>query len=406
LPTAIASSVQSSPLTETGDNKAVLQAFLDSLPPGAVVQMPPGSWRVDTPLRINKTVTIQGPATIYSDAANFARGVVIVGEYNTTTKVNDVNFYDLTFSQQADGSNTRTCLEVMGDRLNCFRCTFANCQFEGVVVHGNCSDPTFTDCVGLNCGKGGPAYPLPTAAFNSHAARTLYLRCRSTNSGQGYEMSGNGTVADNCIAETDMPAIGYGFNIGSANWGVYNVTIKNSRTYGYRSAITVGNGNGRLCRVNILNNVIDGGAIEFVGGKMTNLVPGNPFEGPDLYGSAIEGNTIIQRGETYGTITYNGYYGQEQTRENLSIRRNTIVAIAQSPSTPFVQAAGTIVANVWLEDNVICESDSAPSRGDFAAFTANGHSPVAGYPNLVVNRNVAKKKDGSTRPFVTKLEGQ
>lgn len=394
-------------LSSTADNAPTLQAAIDGAVSGATITLPPGEWMLNSPLRINKSIKMASTGCkLIGNVSGWQRGVVIVGDYNTNVKVNGVKFTGITFDQRSTGPNTRTCLEVMGDGLVCTRCGFVGCQYEGVVVHGPCVDPTFTDCWAEGVGFGGEAYPLPLAGFNSHAARTKYIRCVVKDCGQGFEMSGNGTIADGCTIRRVVRPIAYGFNVGSAAWGIHHVTVRNCKTFGVPAAVAVGNGIGRCSRVDVLNNVFDDGAVTFFGGKEINAVPGNPFEGPDLYGSRIEDNTFIVRSELYGVVTYNTYYGAVYGRENLSIKRNKIFSLFQSPSTPLFQFCGTISGKVVLDGNIVFESDAAPSRGDAAIFTINGNAPLPTASWLKVGENIARNKAGEDRPFVVKIEGQ
>jgi hypothetical protein len=404
------------------DNAPVINAFLDSLPEGATANLPAGTWPINSGLQINKTRRLRGAgmnATIIVGRGDTWSGAVVgFGDYHQNVKVNNVILEDLTVRQEGRTPNaphrTHTCIFGHGDHFRGNRIKLEGSQYEGVVIGGDSIDAVFTECGGVNCGNGGPAYERSTAAFNCHTRNGKYIRCWTKGCGQAVEAGTNGMVIDDCTFEepgSGTPSIAV--NLGSSNWGIYNVTVRNCRIRGYPDSIGTGNGNGRLCRVNIVNNVVDG-TIGFGGGLPNNLVPGNPFEGPDLYGSTIHGNTIFVKTAHGGVILYNTGPSASYAvfgRENLSIRRNVIVnlhpASASQSGRPVINFAGNITAaSVECFDNWLVNFDSdGQGAGDIASYSNNECPAVPGFPTLKHGRNRVFKWDGTERAAVVRIEG-
>jgi hypothetical protein len=215
---------------------------------------------------------------------------------------------------------------------------------------------------------------------------------------------------------------GIGVNIGSTGWGIYDVEISDCKIYGYDSAISVGNGIGRLTYIRILRNHIhDEGAgdspIEFFGGQATNGVTGadNPFEGPDLSdeGSFIEDNEFEVSSPHQGAISYNtgpvdlgnpNVYG----REKLTVRGNIVRFVSGDPSlqtNPIVGFGGTITGTCLVVGNEIHGLPDAPQRGDVQSYTNGTNPSIPAMPNLSVYGNNAYGTDGRLRSWFTNREG-
>lgn len=407
----------SMPLFPDADNRATLQSFLDSLPAGVVVMMPSGVWPVYATLNGTKSLTIKGAGinstTIVGQGADYAGPVFKAGVYDTI-KVDNIVLEDIAFKQEGRSPTQKhTCVNIHGDHFRATRVKIEGSQYEGIQVDGNCVDALFTDCVGVDCGNGGPAYTLSTSAFNSHARDTHYINCRTTGCGQGCECGSRGTIVEGCTFEN--PGAGgpsIGINVGSNAWGVHDVKIMGNFVRGYPSGIGCGNGIGRLSKVEITGNVVDGGTIGFMGGKTTNAVPGNPNEGPDLYGSICSGNTIIVRQANGGALLYNT--GPEATavefgRENLTMDSNTIVSLipsnAEQQVAMWTGCAGKITAIVKITNTKIFNSDVAPDRGDIASESNNASVAVPGMPTLSLSNNRVFRWDGAERSLNVRIEG-
>lgn len=402
------------PLSTTADNQPALTLLLSWSPPGSTITLPTGEWPVDSSVVVMKKIRIRGAGirstTIYGRGEDWGGAVFVVGNYSNDIKVNGVSFEDLAVDQRGRSpTKTHTCINIHGDDLAFTRVLIKGSQYEGIA--GYSAKCSFTDCVGEDCGCGGPAYPLRLAAFNVHIGakhlRTVVRRC-----GQGFEI-GTNCVLDSCdVGEErpDCPCLGA--NIGSHSWGIHNVLIRNS-SFRCRDAIGVGNGNGRCSKIIIENCLIVDGAMTFMGGKSVNAVPGNPYEGPDTYGSRISGNVFIIHKANNGTLMYATGLTQAEGdvfgREPLTISRNVFVnlipASEQQMIPAWIEFAGKIVAKTICSDNVFLNTEAAPNRGDVCSRHNHDNLAVAGFPSLLQVRNLAVKPDGSQRPVVSNIWG-
>jgi hypothetical protein len=409
---------ESQPLNAAGDNEPQLRAFIDSLPNGANVVIPAGTWRVDRPLKVTKAVTLESEgegesrATIVAGEAAAGRGAIEIGDDTPGGQVDGATIRNLIVRQQSNAAGVKNCVVVHGDGFTMRDTHLADSKHEGLVISATSRGANIEDCTAADCGLGSPSYTLPTAAFNSHAIETNYKRCSVRGSGHGIEASNTGTTIDACdVAEPGTSFAGTqgtAYVVGSAGMGVYRLTIKHSRSTGYANAVNVGNGIGRLTEVDVVGNRFDGGGVSFMGGKTTNNVP-HPDEGPDLspIGSRIRSNTFIVRGPTQGLVIYNtgpqaGVY-DVFGREKLTVEDNAVFCVGPHGTSPLFGVAGRVVGQVAILRNKVFGSPQEPSRGDVATFTNNANLAVPAMP-IDVAGNVAYKADGTERPVVVKIE--
>jgi hypothetical protein len=428
----ISKTMESQPLTTDGDNAPILNAFLDSVPEGATVTLPPGIWPTHSTVIINKRITLESAenasATIRLIATNQDADVLSVATYQTAP-VHGVTVRKLTLEVVGEMLKGQIqCLEVNGDDFTAENVTLIGCPHEGSIVHGHCKNARLTDCVAIRCGLGNEFYGLPLAGFNSHAYATVYTRCKAINCGQGYEVDGHHTKVlygevemDGTVTTWDGKPLWGGINIGSATFGLWDVEIAYCRVKG---GCSFGNGNGRLASMHIHDNVLYGNArTSAMGGMFNNKGGPVPNPNPDTGHSIVERNVYIYTGDdnhvigvgtgpAAGTWDHDGNPEtppyQEQGREPITFQDNVLIyagPLNGPNSSPIMYIAGTYSAPVKFLRNKLYGFDAAPSRGDLATFSNNQSVAIPGQPNLIHEGNVVIKRDGTMRPLVVKIEG-
>lgn len=412
-PAATASTTQkSAPLVADADNHASLQAFTDSLPPGAVVTIPPGVWNTHKPIQLSRSITLQSTAaaaTVIKGVFSAGQGHVAVikaGNFGAGVPANGITLKKLTI--EVSSLNTGgpvNCLFLYADKVLIEDCKLKGAPHEGVTA-GATTGPVIRRCEAENCGKGNEYYKLTTAAFNCFAWKTRYEECKAVDCGQGYECGGKEVTAERCVAE-NCP--GYGFNIGSNGSGVWKTRILNCTIRNCGTPLTVGNGIGR-CRDNEIRGcVIDGGGTSNVmGGVEVNKHPDQPGtptvpSGPGT--SLVEDCVWICRSQPAGCIGYSTGPVNDTTRlygrESYKFRRNVFYFIGKDQGTsPPTGFAGILTGDNELSGTRFFGLDAATLRGDCQVFWLYGTQTTLRHTD-----NRVFKADGSERPFVVKIEG-
>lgn len=407
-PQAVAT-IGSAPLDTNGNNAPAIQNLFNTIPPGCTVAFPNGVWTVNAPVQINKTVSIEaesaGTCTIKGVFAAGQCSVFIVGSYGADVKANGVAVKRLTLEvdSPANQGGPINCLFAFGDSFLMEDCILKGSAHEGVAVLGSSVHPIIRRNYAENCGHGNAFYSNPTAAFNVYAYQSEITDNTAKNCGQGYECGGNHVTVRNCTAEN----CGYGFNAGSHGGGIWETEIGWCKTINCGTAVTVGNGIGRLANVNIHDCVFDGGIVNVMGGVQNNQhapMEGIPV-GPDTGQSHCDRCVFILRGQPGGTLGYNTGPGGAATavygREPWTFDDNQFFAVGQSQGTsPIVFFAGHISAPVTVKRARIFNLDAAPTRGDVQTFWTNGQPPA----NFTLLDNLAIKSDGLMRPFAVNWE--
>jgi hypothetical protein len=421
--TAILTSTSQSPdFVLDGDNAAMLNAFLASLPEGSKVVLPSGVWPTTIPLQVNKKVALEAPegqqVRFVLTATGVDTDVFRVGDYSTGVAVDDVSIKGIEFELTGDRSSGQMqCLEICGNNFKADKCKWIGSPHEGVVVHGLYSNAVFADCEAIHCGFGNSFYGLPLAGFNSHSVHGDYIRCKATNCGQGFELGAHFTRALYCEIENDpevkmfdgSPMWG-GFNIGSYTFGVWNVEIAFCKTKG-GGAASFANGNGRLANVWIHDNIFHGVVrTSGTGGMFENKGGPVPNPNPESGVSIVERNVYVLTGTDHHAIgTHSGLSneeGLEHEREEIEFRDNTIIyqGPADGPNTsPIAYVAGRQKKVKFLRNKFI-GFDVAPARGDFQTFSVHANPSVI--ESLAFENNMAIKSDGTSRPLVLNIEGR
>lgn len=394
------------------DNAPALQNLLDTAVDGSVVTLPKGVWNVSTALRINKPLTMVGnETTIRLIANNKADDVVRIGDWGKSVRVNAVTLRRLTLEVAGvHGIGTYNCVDFYSEDLTCEACEFIGSPNEG--VYGNGRRPKFVDCIARNIGNGNQTYSLPLSAYNSHAADTLILRCKAYDCGFFAEMSGNGSK---CLYSEAINSAG--INVGSATYGTNDVEI------GWFKGAGVGfsNGNGRLANINVHDCFLTGGS-SFTGGLFENLAHDPYFpEGPAVGTSRFERNTFIVSTQHQGVLGANtgpaaGTWDHdadpntppyhEMGREHVIVSDNTFFFTVQVNDSPTMYVGGNYTGPLEFKRNKFLNMDNPPSRGDIATFSNNANKAIPGQPNLVLEGNIAVRRDGTERPLVVKVEGK
>jgi hypothetical protein len=414
-------------LPPPGDNQPILQAFIDSLPLNSAISIPAGTWDVHSTVNQRHKMKGAGMNATIIRAVGVFHGPVIgaggTGRWPNSVgrpAAENVELSDMTvIADDASNQNNKVVWFEIVTNSWVRRVRAMNGKYEGILVAWKGGG--VEDCEAINCGNGGPAYPLGTSGINIGAMGSVIRRCKTRGCAQGIEAGSQiQLIEDNDIAEPGPGSSQIGINIGSVNWGIHDVTIRRNRVRGYESAIGTGNGNGRLSKIYIEDNIVLGGCIGFMGGKPNNLVnlPGE-FQGPDLFGSRIVGN-FIRAGGAAGTspIRYTtmpndveGWGG----REPLVIERNILSRRHRDPNNPGailppisgnIIFTGRITAAVVEGHNTIIDSDEAPPWGDINSASFHQSIAVPGFPNLTHSGPArAFRSDDSERAFVKRIEG-
>jgi hypothetical protein len=304
------------------------------------------------------------------------------------------------------------------DGVTISRCFIGGCDYEGVIGSYTATHTTLADCVADDCGNGGPKYAQSTAGFNMVSPYTRLLRCRTTRCGQGCETGNSHVTMENC--DFGSPGAGtpsIGINIGSTNAGIWDVVVVGCTTNGYRQAVQIGNGNGRLAGVLLRDCVFADGGVAFQGGMTKNLVA-TPHEGPDLFGSAFmnckvhftnpklasnNAGFIYSVGPSYlpshaptaATPKPPHAWGRAQLRvEDCSVSYDPGVA---DGSTPPFSMTGGITGTVEFVRCLVAGLDAPLTRGDFSAFDLGENLVQRPCRNLLIQQFNARDSKGVAR---------
>jgi micrococcal nuclease len=409
LPPTIDISGHSVALNPDEDNTAVIQAAVDSFNGGTgTITLPEGLWGVCGTINLPSNITFAGKGdtkTILFRRAladgGFFNGPIIGGGGDGRwvgsegkSRADNVRVHDIgtLYSPGSDGGVNSKCIWFEnGTSILVYNVRLEGGAYEGLVGGSWARNVIVTRCTAVNCGNGGRFYTLSTAGFNVMSIGTNYNDCTAVGCGQGWELGNTRTSLLRCVAdEAGSGEPSMAFNIGSSVAGVYDCSIVNCRSRGFSSALGIGNGNGRLAKVTIRGNVFIDGSVSFMGGKPDNIVPHND-QGPDTYGSTIDGNTFIfTQANNDGSCGYNtgpAAGGEIYGREPLTVSDNVFVfAPGIQQSTPVIYTAGKVPAKQnWLR-NWIIGIDTA-GRGDLAVFSNNAN--VSGPGNIEATGNRA-----------------
>jgi hypothetical protein len=157
---ANATDVRAAGLASNGaaDTTAPLQALLDSMPPGATLYFPAGTYRIDGPVSISKPVTLVGePGTVFGCGDATTNVFTINRAGSLSSKMSGVTITGIVF--EGPGLETEPTM-IDGYYLHNFRVQhvrFHNVGYAAIRVKG-CSDVVVEDCVFDNVFMKGYGY--------------------------------------------------------------------------------------------------------------------------------------------------------------------------------------------------------------------------------------------------------
>jgi hypothetical protein len=412
----------SPPMTTSGDNAAILNPWLDSLPEGVLVETPRGEWPVFTALTVTKQMTVRAPKNTTSLFRLIASGVSDDAcRVGGNQYVDGVVFQRLVFDV---AGNTKTgiynCLDVTGGAFYAEDCGFSNCPHEGVVGGGGYpGDETeerpdlgavFVRCWAYHCGFGNDSYGLSTAGLNGHWSATIYDGCWTDWCCQACEIDGHHSRIINCHFRNPSfettPVIG--INIGSTGKGIFDVQVTGTTVEDYPDAIGSGNGIGCLANVWVYNNTVVNGFIGIMGGIDHNLVFTDPAA-PDTGQSHVDGNVMILTNPHTGGFGYGAGPGAGEGdiygREPCTFNNNIVYYLSDEPRFGLVfGVGGKTVGRIEFFGNVIYDMDEPPVLLDLRLQSNNDNLMVSPPPNVFYGENRAFRRDGSERPFTVYVE--
>ena len=129
------------------DNTATLQSILNSLPSGSRLYFPPGTYRINGPVSITKSVTLVGaPGTVF-DCTRATQNVFTINRGgSTSSKLSGVSFTGLVI----EGPGIETTPEmIIGYYLDNFKVSYVKFHNVGVTAIDvrTCSNVLVEDCV-------------------------------------------------------------------------------------------------------------------------------------------------------------------------------------------------------------------------------------------------------------------
>lgn len=405
------------------DNQPVLQAFIDSVPAGSEIIIPQGDWGIASSINLNNGQRLKSlnraKTIIRTIGGNFNGPVIGAGGDgrwpNSVGRktVTGCEVCDITLIQ-SDGSNTNNKIVWYESTVNSFvrRTISRDGCYEGIIIGGVGGGAEDNEI--YNTGNGGPAYGLSTAALNIYSRDSVIKRNKTRGCGQGIEAGTlNQLIEDNDIAEPGPATPSLGINIGSVGSGITNVRVQKNRVVGYPSGVMCGNGIGRLSKIEIEDNKIVNGSIDFAGGQIDNRVHLYDSEVPSISASYIKNNKIYVTWtdeKYYSAIIYNAGSDNNMGREPLVVQGNTLhldpkanTKPPQAPynggprTTPYFAVGGPVSGNVSFIDNDIYGAmDVAPIRGDVQGWSSQN----PGLPNWTVTGTRTYKADGTERPAI------
>lgn len=140
------------------DNTATLQSILNSLPSGSRLYFPPGTYRINGPVSITKSVTLVGaPGTVF-DCTRATQNVFTINRGgSTSSKLSGVSFTGLVI----EGPGIETTPEmIIGYYLDNFKVSYVKFHNVGVTAIDvrTCSNVLVEDCVFDNVFYTGEGY--------------------------------------------------------------------------------------------------------------------------------------------------------------------------------------------------------------------------------------------------------
>lgn len=143
---------------DTTDNTVALQVLLNSLPSGATLYFPPGTYRIDGPVGIDKPVTILGESGTVFNCKNAVKDVFIVNRYGSAgSKMNGIVFTGIVFEGPGNESNPAMIDAYYLNNFLVSYVKFHNLGYAGIRVN-TCSNSVIEDCVFDNIFKTGTGY--------------------------------------------------------------------------------------------------------------------------------------------------------------------------------------------------------------------------------------------------------
>ncbi len=140
------------------DNTVALQALLNSLPSGATLYFPAGTYRIDGPVSVDKPVTIFGESGTVFNCRNAVKNVFIVNRYGSAgSKMNGVVFTGIVFEGPGNESDPAMIDAYYLTNLRVSYIKFHNLGYAGIRVN-TCSNSVIDNCVFDNIFKTGTGY--------------------------------------------------------------------------------------------------------------------------------------------------------------------------------------------------------------------------------------------------------
>jgi len=343
------------------------------------VQLAAGVYLVSRPIVLPSGTTMVGAGMERTTIRNLSRFSGPLVQFGMKTPVREITLQDFCVEQSGNDLKGTNCIH--GDMANDVRLTRVRARgsrYEGIVGGGHARRWNVEGCEAEDCGNGGPAYTLSTAGINVTSRDAVLRRCKTRRCGQGFEFGNLNVELQDCEAdEPSGAAPSIAFNCGSAVVGVSNVRLLRCISNGYKEALTISNGIGRLSGATIESCTFIDGGVTFAGGKPKNSVP-TPDQGPDISGSFIR-DCVVRwtkpSDKTPSALLYNtgpNADGKVLGREPLTVERLRVQFTAKPNgrvSDPVMGVAGYVSAPVVFRDCVVEGLDEPPLRGDGAVFS-------------------------------------
>lgn len=142
------------------DNTAVLQSLLNTLPSGATLYFPAGTYRLDGPISISKPVTICGESGTVFNCKNAVKNVFTVNRYGSaSSKMGGVLFTGIVFEGPGNESDPAMIDAYYLNNLRVSFVKFHNLGYAGLRVN-TCTDAVIEDCVFDDIFKTGYGYGI------------------------------------------------------------------------------------------------------------------------------------------------------------------------------------------------------------------------------------------------------